>query len=281
MSTADPLDALDVLLDQLLLTGNRAASSNREDYYQRMALERAKHVLRVDQDDRERVRFETRLRVALHLAPAAAIAYSRSNPVPRWRLVRDHMLGTYARDRATAEQLGRAVATVLDNWDRDRESVTGHRNFLMRRDGPACRNCHLRFDASGSSLTLAQLDDYKPYHLAPEELMAPEVDHDEAVSAMGTNDLSNLQLLCRLCNGGKGDGLGLSVRAEAAYAGSALPRVPRSHRARLVYYVIERDERRCRQCDSQEAELTIRRIVAEGALVRSNLRAICVDCAYA
>ena len=159
--------------------------------------------------------------------------------------------------------------------------MTGHRNFLIRRDGPACRDCHLCFDASGSRVTLAQLDDYKPYHLAPEELMAPEVDHDEAVSAMGTNDLSNLQLLCRLCNGGNGGGLGLSVRAEAAYAGSALPSVPRSHRARLVYYVIERDERRCRQCDSQEAELTIRRVVAEGALVRSNLRAICVDCAYA
>ena len=127
------------------------------------------------------------------------------------------MLGLFASDRSTAEQLGRAVATVLDNWDRDRESVTGHRNFLMRRDGPSCRNCHLRFDTSGSSLTLTQCDDYKPYHLAPGELMAPEADHEEAVSAIGTNDLSNLQLLCRLCNGGKGDGLGLSVRAEAAY----------------------------------------------------------------
>ncbi|WP_371683447.1 hypothetical protein [Solirubrobacter soli] len=90
--------------------------------------------------------------------------------------------------------------------------------------------------------------------------------------------MRNLQLLCRLCNAGKGDGLGMEVRHEAAFAGYSVERIPTAHLARLVYYVIDRDNRHCTQCDRDDLELTIRPIVDTGGVVRSNLRTVCVAC---
>lgn len=106
-----------------------------------------------------------------------------------------------------------------------------------------------------------------------------EVDHVEAVSALGTNVVDNLQLLCRLCNRGKADGLGVDVRHEAKFAGTTIDMVPVSHRARMLYYVIVRDRSRCCACESGTDELTVRPIVPSGGYLRSNLRALCVDCA--
>lgn len=275
----DALGSLDALLDRLVMGAVRDPASDRAGLYQSFAFERAERILRSDLDARERRRFELRLRLALHLAPAEAVAYARSNPTPRWRLIRDHLATTFDRDFALADPLARLVATVLDNWDRNREAVTGHRNFLMRRDGSRCRHCRVEF-ADFAARSVVARDDYKPYYLAPDELLSPEVDHDEAISAIGTNDLDNLQLLCRLCNGGKGDGLGVDVRQEANYAGRVLNDIPRAHRARMLYYVLERDGRACVRCGSNQAELTMQRVVALGSFVRSNLSTLCVDCAY-
>jgi hypothetical protein len=121
-------------------------------------------------------------------------------------------------------------------------------------------------------------DAYKPYYEAPEELLRPEVDHIEAISALGTNTLSNLQVLCRLCNAGKGRGLGLNLRDEVRYAGTPIGEISRAHRCSLVYYVIRRDGQRCTRCDGTLDELTIRPIVDSGAIVRSNLRTVCTAC---
>jgi 5-methylcytosine-specific restriction endonuclease McrA len=267
---------LDGLLEQVALQPVAASTGGRGGQYVEFALRHAERLLRSDYDQRARRNLEVRLRLAIHLSPASAIAYDSASPVPRWKLICDHISRVFERSATQSEALARAVATVLDNWDRTREQVTTYSIYLMRRDGPFCSNCRFHF---GSWTAAPRRDEFKPYFLSPEELTAPEVDHIETVSTLGSNFVENLQLLCRLCNAGKGDGLGIDPRAEARHAGEAVAEIPRAHRAGMLYYVIERDGRRCSICSSQVAELTIRPTVATGAYARSNLRTVCYACA--
>lgn len=276
MTQQDILGSLDVLLDHLVIGTTAEQDSPRSIQYETFAFSRATSVLRSDEDERVRRRFETRLRLALHLAPLSAINYERSNPSPRWRLIREHLVSSFDRDRRECEPLAREIATLLDNWERTRDEVTGHRAFLTHRDGPYCQNCHVEFGPT--PLSLLQRDPFKPYFESPEELLSVEVDHREAVSGLGTNVVENLQLLCRLCNAGKGDGLGVDVRQEARHAGTLIDQVPVAHRYRMLYTVIDRDGRRCMRCDNTSAELTVRPLVNQGAYVRSNLFTVCYDC---
>jgi 5-methylcytosine-specific restriction endonuclease McrA len=276
---ADIFGSLDVLLDHLVVGGDQSDPGNlRASMYRDFALTRASLVTRADDDGSARQRFELRLRLALHLAPAAAINYDSGNPTARWRLVHDYLVSVFARDPDQTKVLARDIALVLDNWDRKRADVTRHRDFLIRRDGPYCAACQVRFLAS-PPVTLSARDDFKPYYTSPEELLSIEVDHIEAISGLGTNVLSNLQLLCRLCNSGKGDGLGVEIRMEARYAGAQISEVPVAHRARMFYYVIDRDGHYCALCGSSGEELTVRPLVPTGGYIRSNLQAVCVDCA--
>lgn len=269
-------EQLDAQLDRLAIGSLTDDRVPRERFYHETALDRARRTLKWDSDISSQALFETRIRLALHLAPRSAICYERSNPRPRWKLIFTHLVSTLGRDPSGAEALAREIALVLDSWDSERSLVTGHLNYLMSRDGPQCRNCKVSFVSD--PVSLRNKDVYKPFFLAPDELLRPEVDHIEAISALGTNVLSNLQILCRLCNAGKGAGLGLDVREEIKYAGRMVESAPRSHRCKLVYYVIARDDRRCQQCGDDSDELTIRPIVMSGGLLRSNLRTVCVRC---
>lgn len=241
------------------------------------AFARAEQLLHAAEDQAEGRRFELRLRLALHLAPAAAIAYDPTNPVPRHRLIHDHLTAEFGRDETHADRLSRDIAKVLRSWEEDRRSVAGHREDLLKHQNQRCAHCHVHFLVP-SPVELSK-DELKPYHLAPLELRVPEVDHIEAVSCLGTNQLSNLQVLCRLCNAGKGDGLGLDVRREMNYAGCRPVEADRHYRAQLVYSVILRDRRKCTSCNGRPTELTIRMVRPEGALVRSNLKTLCCGCA--
>jgi hypothetical protein len=278
---SDIFASLDALLDLLVVSAKYGTEGDaRATLYREFAFDRASALLRADEDERMRRTFELRLRLAMHLAPQAAIAYQRSNPKPRWRLIREHLVNTFSRDANETERIARDIALVLDNWEAERTDVGHHRDYLMRRDGSRCSVCHVEF-LGGTPKSLVASDDYKPYYTSPDELMTPEVDHIDAISALGTNILDNLQLLCRLCNRGKADGLGIDTRSEAQYAGTKIVEVPVAHRARMLYYVIERDGRRCSQCEASNEELTIRPLVKTGGYVRSNLQAICVTCAFA
>jgi 5-methylcytosine-specific restriction endonuclease McrA len=271
------IDSLDILLEDLVIKPPTGTDNPRVQEYQDFAFRRAATILRSDREEAIRWRFELRLRLALHLAPAEAIEYDHTNPLPRWKLISGHLVRCFERREQEIEQLARDIALTLESWKRQREVVTGHRSFLFKRDGNKCRHCHVSFETG--SAAASRHDQFKPYSESPEELLAIEVDHIEAISALGTNSVDNLQLLCRLCNFGKGDGLGLDVRQEARFAGWPLKDIPRSHRASMLYYVVARDERQCRRCDSATTELTVRPIVDGGGFLRSNLESVCVNCA--
>lgn len=276
MITQLALASLDTLLDHLAISSNAEPDNLRERQYREFAFERAASVVQAHQDERERRRFEMRLRLALHLSPVAAVTYDSRNPVPRWKLVREYLASKLGREGPECEALAREVAGVLDNWDRRRSQVTGHRAFLLNRDGPFCQNCRVEFGKAPQSLV--SHDPYKPYYASPDELLSIEVDHIEPVSALGTNALANLQLLCRLCNAGKGDGLGMDIRQEALFAGCVIDNVPIAHRCRMFYAVVDRDHGLCVRCDTKSSELTVRPVITGGTYVRSNLFAVCVNC---
>ena len=240
-----------------------------------LAFNRARSQLRADEDSYHRLKFETQLRWALHLSPREAISYDTSNPVPRWILIERHLCAAFPHFK-NSEGLARGLSDILDSWCRERTAVGKYLGHLLSRQDNCCANCRVSFQAAPT--TLSMIDEFKPYHHSPEELLSPEVDHIEAVSCLGNNNLENLQVLCRLCNAGKGDGLGIDVRSEAKYAGSSPASVPTFHRAALLYHVIERDRRKCSNCNSESSELTIRLAHSEGAFVRSNLVTLCVDC---
>ncbi|MFD6677804.1 HNH endonuclease [Rhodococcus zopfii] len=272
------VNILDTLLDRVVLSETSVGSGWNSRFYEDMAFRRVRSLLRWDAEAAPRSRMELKLRLALHLAPREAISYDRGNPIPRVTLIRDHLSARLDREADGLDELARAIALVLDNWERGRESVTAQRRFLIRRDGNRCRHCKVKFGTVPQSVQ--EQDEYKPYFHSPEELLSPEVDHIDAISAMGTNNLDNLQLLCRLCNAGKGDGLGLSVGEEMKYAGDLIEDVPVFHRGRLLYYVLERGGAECVLCGATDDELTMRPVVHGGALCRTNLMPVCVTCAY-
>lgn len=221
--------------------------------------------------------FEVRLRVALHFAPINAIRYDRLNPRPRHILVREYLEQEFGRSGLIVEQLARDIARVLDDWEVSRERVSGHLEGLLRSQRGRCKHCGVVLWPR--PVTQAIQDPYKPYSEAPDELLVAEVDHIDPISGFGTNREENLQALCRLCNMGKGDGLGVSLREEVRYAAEPIDTIPLSHRVRMLYYVIERCERSSLrpQPGAEYAELTIRPIRNSGGYVRSNLQAIAVN----
>ncbi|WP_369798475.1 HNH endonuclease signature motif containing protein [Mycobacterium sp. URHB0044] len=266
-------------MDRLAVGNVKDDSSPRASFYVSAAIERARNILRWDADIASHALFETRIRLAIHLAPRTAIAYDRSNPTPRWKLIRQHLFEAFGRaGTADIDELARDLAKVLDTFDSEREQVTSRLSYLLKHNGAICQSCRVEFFITPK--TLNECDEYKPYYLSPEELLKPEVDHIDAISALGTNALNNLQLLCRLCNQGKGDGLGLSVREEIRNSGFAINSMSAAYRGRLLYYVLLRDARVCTRCHTVDAELTIRPVVSTGALVRSNMRTVCTKCCY-
>lgn len=273
------------LLFQRLLLNSRASANFAPDPDLDHAFDRARRLLSSGIEERDTALFELRLRLALHLSPADAIAFDHRRPVARKELVKRYIMEHHARPELESDELARDVVRVLRAWEEQRESVRPYLEEIWRRQERRCAHCNVRLyltteeaEANPPESEIAQ-DPYKPYHLAPLELRAPEVDHIEPVARLGDNRLENLQVLCRLCNAGKGDRLGVDVRHEAAHAGESVAAIPRHFRLQMAYYVIARANRECIHCGKTKNELTIRKINPAGGYLRSNLYVACVRCA--
>jgi 5-methylcytosine-specific restriction endonuclease McrA len=260
---------------QLVLQGpstKRPSEASEERQLLEYAISRAVVVLQEDTEQRDLTHMRVKLRLALHLAPASAIKYDRSCPSPRHHLIRDYLKSDFGLFSEEADRLSRAVVAVLNAYDERRSQVGSQRDDLLARQAGFCAHCRYRFS------TIPVVDPYKPYLESPEQLTRPEVDHKVAVSILGTNDPDNLQVLCRLCNSGKGDGLEIDIRSEADFSGFPVQEIPRAHRIRMFFAVTSRDGRRCKKCDGSDAELTVRPCREAGGYLRSNLRSICRNC---
>ena len=274
------------LLFQRLLLGEPPSAFGRADTDLEHAFARARRILKSDVEEADLLHFELRLRLALHLAPVDAIKYNPRRAESRSQLISDFLQARHGRTPTEAGLLAVDVARVLWSWDEKRSTVTGYLHELLAAQGSRCANCKVEVSvnpdiqvARRPPKTLVSQDAFKPYYLSPVELLSPEVDHIEPVSRLGLNSKENLQVLCRLCNFGKGDRLGVNTRAEATASGDRVDQIPRMLRASMIYYVITRDGRKCSLCGSDSAELTVRKVYPEGGFLRSNLYAVCVECA--
>lgn len=230
-----------------------------------------------DPSERDR-RQRLRLKLALHLAPPSAISYSPTNPIPRWRLIQEHLERHLGRVGFDVEFLAKEVAATLKSWQEDRQSVGQYKTALLRRDGDLCQSCYIEFGSSAAT-SLATNDPYKPY--LGKDPSAPmnraTVDHIVPVSGFGSNDFDNLQLLCELCNQGKGSLDPPLLKHEFMYAAKPISEIPWWHRAKLLYFTLEAREFRCSVCD-ERSELTIRKVIEGGAIVSTNLTSKCYEC---
>jgi 5-methylcytosine-specific restriction endonuclease McrA len=262
------------LLERFVLGDRRAIANAPTHSDVAYSVEHALELLDAHSEHMFETLYELRIRIALHYAPTSAISYDRRNTKPRHRIIREHIQNSTRRSGALVEQLARDVAKVLDEWDKSRERVTGYLEALLARQCCRCGNCGVVLAPTPRSIVGD--DPFKPYYESPDELLAAEVDHIEPISGFGTNRTDNLQALCRLCNQGKGDGLGLDIREEIRHAAVPLLSIPRAHRIRMFAAVIAR-QRSNFVSDLQFAppvELTIRKRSEEGGFVRSNLSVI-------
>lgn len=223
------------------------------------------------------LRSDLAIRVALHLSPPHAVRYNSLSPIPRWKLVSTYISVQLRIKSPHVERLSRRIAELLDRLEVERDlMLSAYRDRLIARQGNLCACCGFRF---GSGSEGRQDDLLKPYAESWEELTRPEVDHINPISGTGDNDFRNLQVLCRLCNWGKGFGLVPTATEELKYAAMSVEEIPRAHRARVFYLALAR-QRACFGCarDWRAMELTVEKVCDGGCLVLSNLRTICLEC---
>jgi len=245
-----------------------------EDYILRKAVE----FIGRGHESSKRRRFDTKLFLAAHLSPRKALNYDQTNPTPRYELIRSYLSDQFGFSEESVDQLSRSIHKLLDSWESDRAGVTSYRDRLLKSQDYTCASCKIEFGMTPKTAT--NQDPYKPYKNRLAELTSPEVDHIRPVSTFGTNNYENLQVICRFCNFGKGDGLGIDSSKEIQFAGNQIEDIPWSHRSHMFYYVLERDNFQCTGCSAEHSELTIRPVRGKGGYLRSNLTTLCIDCAF-
>ncbi|MCV7068892.1 HNH endonuclease [Mycolicibacterium farcinogenes] len=241
--------------------------------------------LKMDGELNDHVDQYVRLRIALSLCPTSALVHRKSERTSRAEKIRDHMVRHQLVDVEDAERLASIVDEVVDNWLTARINVAGFKAALVDRDGSLCNACHVDLDQPATAaISVARQDPYKLTWVHPEKAIYATVDHKVPVSKFGTNDMANLELLCRYCNEGKDDGSPLLLKHEVELAAvlpceslaTAQGLVSKS--AHLVYRVLKRDSFSCSACGDSNSELTVRKNCADGLAVMSNLSSICYGC---
>lgn len=243
----------------------------------------------------EYYKFELRLRLAMHFIPIEALNYNPESDSTRLELIRDYIEKYFNRSIENATMLAHTIIKVLDKWELDREKVTKYRDELLEVQNYKCNHCKVSFVGdiqSGKNKYMISTnfpnDKYKPYiinkkHVTDKiEYITPEVDHIKPVSALGDNNLENLQVLCKLCNRAKSNILNVKTLDEINYAGYYIDDIlidKPSHIHKMLYFVISRSEGKCERCFDKESELTIRKKIIQGTFTRSNLIAVCKECA--
>jgi hypothetical protein len=231
---------------------------------------------------------EMRLRIALHFSCPAAIDFDNgATSYTRWGLIKKHIEKNFNFKSDEAETIARLTAKVLDDWDTTRKnSLQNRRNKLLQKQNYLCACCNLNFSDKDrlikeeeSSLE-NKSDPYKPYFDGDgvSLAMAPQVDHKTVVSKDGTNKSDNLQVLCGLCNQGKGANGGIRPSKELIYGHLDIEEIPRGHRMALLYYRLMMDDNQCSTCSNDKKELTVRKVYEDGLISLTNLKAICYEC---
>ena len=286
------MDSVDVGLFKWLLSDrSKNAKSvlgdeHRLDYRQvvRFAVGTFSEALKMTDHLEKGIEADVKLRLAMHLCPAAAMNWDSGSSLNRVEVIADYIESTFAFNKSDAIDLARTVAATLRAWETRRATLADRVASLLARQDGRCRSCHVSINESrileDESRNPHERDQFKPYFLTPgvRSWLSAEVDHKDPISVFGTNETRNLQVLCRLCNAGKSDGATLSTRHEYDNCHLDIASVKDAHRRRILYCRFEMDGFKCRRCGSQTNELTIRKRQEGGCLVLTNLYSICYQC---
>ncbi len=241
----------------------------------------------------EQYKYELRLRLAMHFSPIEAIKYDPFNESKRSELISSHLQKYFNKNSHNSDSLAETIVNILEKWEEKRESVTKYREQLLVKQDYKCNHCNVLFikdDKTNDFKAKTQFkkDKYKPYLYIKQEstegyieYYSAEVDHIKPVSAMGDNDLNNLQVLCKLCNRAKSNILNVKTLNEIKYAAYNIDEILEekpTHIHKMLYFTIHKAKKRCQICNKSK-ELTIRKIFQNGAFIRSNLQAVCNSCA--
>ena len=218
-----------------------------------------------------------KIRLALHLAPKS-IFFPDKLDDPIYIVAMNHINTQFGFEEQKSREIGQEIQRIFEYWEENRSKVIRYKDRLLRRQGNLCANCHIDFDKK--ILTLKHKDVLKPYHHRSEDnkLTEPVVDHINPIWALGSNNLDNLQVLCKLCNQGKGGSVEKSIRSEIENAKTPPSKVPWKQRAEMFYQATKNTEE-CPICGS-ETEITVDFSNKFGCYVKSNLQPMCVDCKF-
>jgi hypothetical protein len=232
-------------------------------------------------------RFSLRLRIALHFSPVDAVQFDRKSRHSRWELIQNHLVNAFGFSTDFSGPLARSVAKLLDSWDEERKGgLSVYKRFLLQKQVGKCAYCRVDLE-SESRIADEEMrvhagteDLYKPYFDGEgvQSRMAAAVDHRMAISGYGTNKVDNLQVVCTLCNQGKGNGLPIGVGPEFEFAAKKIREIPDSHRIRMFFNRLRMDQFRCSKCLTSDRELTVRQRRERGGYVLTNLQTLCVVC---
>jgi 5-methylcytosine-specific restriction endonuclease McrA len=252
----------------------------------RFSLENLNEVLQMDGMAGKQGLLALKLRLALHFSPREAVYWDTTRTESRMEIVREHLIDNHNLEQVSADTLARSVVKTLKDWQSSRQKVREHLDFLLEKQNYKCACCNIELtdeykDKLGEKVQSGHIfDPYKPIYDIKNDFfyLDPEVDHIEPVSGFGLNNITNLQVLCRLCNQGKGDGLGFSIKKEHDNCYKELSDISWGHKAKMFYFRLEMDAFSCTECNSSTEELTIKPIREAGAFLLTNLKTVCVKC---
>ncbi len=286
------IDEIHTFAERLLLGENVDLTQYTYKNELEYSLDHVHGILNSKDEYHEQYKYELRLRLAIHFSPIEAIKYDPYNDQTRLELISNHLQKYFNKNSNNANILSNTILDILDKWETKREPVTKYREQLLDKQKNKCNHCNVLFikdDKTNNFKVNSQFkkDKYKPYLYTKKELTdgyieycSPEVDHIKPVSAMGDNNLNNLQVLCKLCNRAKSDILNVKTLDEIKYAAYSIDEILEekpTHIHKMLYFTIQKANRKCEVC-SKKKELTIRKIIEKGAFTRSNLRAVCKLC---
>ncbi len=289
----DNISKIHTFAEKLLLGENVNLTQDTYKNELEYSLDHVHGILNSKDEYHEQYKYELRLRLAMHFSPIEAIKYDPFNESKRSELISSHLQKYFNKNSHNSDSLAETIVNILEKWEEKRESVTKYREQLLVKQDYKCNHCNVLFikdDKTNDFKAKTQFkkDKYKPYLYIKQEstegyieYYSAEVDHIKPVSAMGDNDLNNLQVLCKLCNRAKSNILNVKTLNEIKYAAYNIDEILEekpTHIHKMLYFTIHKAKKRCQICNKSK-ELTIRKIFQNGAFIRSNLQAVCNSCA--
>jgi hypothetical protein len=258
------------------------------DDYSPTELNSIEEFLFADQKHRAR---DAVLGIALHLTPQQALEKERGVEDPvgpfdsklePYQIIRKHLIENYEFDKDTARDIGDKLGQIWRDWfedDRSMPNASVIKSKLKNDQRNRCANCNVKLEDEYQAASFVNDDQFKPLHQFKRSQTTAELDHIEPLSQFGRNNPSNFQVLCRFCNQGKGDSKNISILEQLEKSERPIKLIDPEYR-REMFYAVTANTEVCSECGNKAVELTIRDNNHNGCYTVSNLKTVCVNCAY-